>query len=519
MPYKSRKFDFRWIFAGIIIIIALVFAIVANINHIDSTSSKIANTIDADNGDLTINWSRYQTYNIDLSESINITQSGTYHLTGSLADGLINIGVKDGEVRLILDNVSITNSDGPAIYCSAAEDLVVELIGESGLSDGASYNTEYDEDVKGAIYSKADLTFQGDGVLNIAGNYEDAIVGKDDVKFNGGTYYITSQDDAVRGKDSIYVVNGNFIINTIANALKTTNATDTNKGFILIENGNLDITTTSGKGLNSASSTLIYGGNLTFNTYDDAIHSNSYVGIAGGVINISSGDDGIHADKELIIDNGAITISKSYEGLEAQVVSINGGDISISANDDGINAGGGADSSAMNRPGAGAFDADESCILSINGGNIYINAAGDGVDSNGKVYFNGGTTIIDGPTNNGNGALDSGSGIIMQGGEVIAVGAAGMVDPPSSDSSALSISVYFTTVQSSGTTVTIKDQNDNIILEHTSAKTFNHLSASTSTFSLGEAYTIYLNGEKYQDFTINSVTTTIGNNGNFKNRP
>lgn len=53
---------------------------------------------------------------------------------------------------------------------------------------------------------------------------------------------------------------------------------------------------------------------------------------------------------------------------------------------------------------------------------------------------------------------------------------------------------------------------------HTSAKTFNHLAAGSTKFTLGETYSIYLNGELYETFTISDITTVIGNNhNNFNN--
>ena len=277
----------------------------------------------------------------------------------------------------------------------------------------------------------------------------------------------------------------------------------------MIENGEY-LLKTSGKGISAQNTILIYGGNLIFTTTDDALHSDSYVGIVDGTLSIDSGDDGIHANKEIVVDGGTVNITKSYEGVEAQVITINDGTMNIVSSDDGINAGGGADSSANNRPGASPFDADENCTVTINGGTVYINAAGDGVDSNGYLIFNGGSTIVDGPTNNGNGALDAGSGISLQGGEVIAVGAAGMAESLGKASNNCNVSVFFNSLQNAGTVVEIRDANNETVLSHTAAKTFSHLAAGSEKLTLGGTYTIYLNNIEYQSFTIMEVTTTIG---------
>ena len=454
------KIDKRWLFAGLVIIVVLAGAIAINMSHKNVPTS--TSSLDIDNGDLKINWDRYSTIGIELSESLTIANSGVYHLTGTINDGaiLVNAG-NDGEVKLILDNVSIKNSSGPAINCVAGEDLVIELVGENYLTDASKYSANLDEDMKGAIYSKADLTFEGSGELSVTANYQDGIVGKDDLKFNSGTYHITATDDGVRGKDSVHIVNGTFDIVSRGDGIKSTNETDAGKGFVLIENGN---------------------------------------------IAIAAGDDGIHAARLLTIQNGSIDVTKSYEGLEAPKIIINNGEISVMASDDGINAGGSSDNTS-NNPMAG----DASCELIFNGGNVYVNASGDGVDSNGYIYFNDGRVVIDGPTNNGNGALDSGIGITMNGGEVIAVGSSGMAETLGSTSSIYNISIYFTTQQAAGTEIEIRNSNDETILEHTSAKAFSHLSAGSAYFKLDETYTVYLNDEKYQAFTVNGITTVVGN--------
>ena len=494
-----------------IVLIVVVLSVVVNIQYEKEGLSKVAETINIDNGDQSINWERYPTFEITLDEAMDIIQPGTYHITGTLEDAGISINAGGGEVRLILDNVTINNSNGPAIACYSAENLVIELVGENSLSDGPAYASNYDEDVNGVIYSKADLTFDGDGSLALQANYQDGIVGKDDLKFISGSYDIASVDDGIRGKDSVYILDGSFIIDATSDAIKATNDTTTGKGFILVEDGNFNLVA-SGKGLQSTSSILIYGGNYIISTKDDAIHSDSYLGIKDGQFNINSGDDGLHANKELTVDGGEINVVMSYEGMEAQVVTINDGRINLVSQDDGINAGGGADLSATMHQEAGVFDADENCQLTINGGEITINASGDGIDSNGWLYFNGGTVVVDGPTNNGNGALDSGMGIVMNGGEVLAVGASGMATTFGTASSIYNVSIYITSTQPANTRITIKDSSGKEIFSHQAKKTFDHIAAGSPMFELGETYTVYFDDINYQNFTISGVTTTVGSN-------
>ena len=518
MSGRNRELpDLRWLLAIIVVLVLLLITIAVNNDRIVTDTTILSDSLDIDNGDLKINWDSLPTYDIELTESLTINKSGTYHLTGNLDNGSILIKSAKAQVKLLLDNVVITSSSGPVIKWDEADDLVIETIGENTLADSSDYSKIIDEDVTGAIYSKADLTFQGDGTLNLTANYQDAIVGKDDVKFNSGRYQIIAEDDAIRGKDSVYIVGGDFDITSNNDCMKVTNDVDAGKGFILIENGNFSLVSKKAKAIKTVKTILLKDGNYSISTYDDAIHSDNYLSITGGTFNITSGDDGIHANRELIVDGGNIYISKAYEGLEAQVVTINNGEISLMTNDDGINAGGGADESSKNRPGANPFNADENCVISINGGNIYINSAGDGIDSNGWLYFNGGTTVVDGPTNNGNGALDAGMNVIINGGEVLAVGSSGMATTLSDTSNLFNVSIYLNTIQPAGTNITLRNQKGEIVLEHNSAKQFSHLTFGSPKLQPGETYTLYLNEEEHTAFTISNITTEVGKTvDNFK---
>ena len=508
---KNHSFDARWIVILVALVGVFVLAIVYNSSHSGIDASRIETGLDIDNGDLDINWGKYATTDIRLQDSVNITEAGIYHISGSLSGGQIKISAKENEpVKLILDNVSISNSDGPAIICESADDLVIDLFGKNELEDDTKYSVNYDEDITGTIYSKADLTFEGDGTLYITANYQDGIVAKDDLKFASGTYDIAAVDDAIRGRDSVYVQDGNFILSAESDAIKTTNEENPRKGFVLIESGNFNITATK-KGIKAISSISIKDGNFTIKSTDDALHSDNYIGIANGKIDISTGDDGMHADRKLIIENGEISINESYEGLEAQDVSISGGTINITASDDGINAGGGTDSGDQATERKDPFDADENCEVLITNGDIHINASGDGIDSNGWLYIAGGSTIIDGPTNDGNGALDSGMGIVMSGGEVLAIGSSGMAEAMSTASAVPSVSIYLPTTKPANSKIEIKNSEGKLILSHTSAKAFNHIAAGAPGLNIGEEYTIYLDGDEYQSFSVTGVTTTVGN--------
>ncbi len=550
----------------VIVLIVLLFVLVVGgivyyftyenvLRSTSTTVSDIDTTVKLDTSDEDIDWSSYATSDITLTKSITITEQGVYNLSGEIKDGSITVNT-DGNVKLVLNNVTITNSNGPAIDIESANTTVISTVDSTvnTLTDSSSYSG-YDDDVEGAIYSKDDLVLEGEGTLVLYGKKGDAVVCKDDLKINSGTYKINSADDGIRGKDSVYILNGTFTITSQGDGIKSTNDTDSTKGYVKIENGTFHIVSTldgiqaetkvlisdgtfdiqtgggssnssdqsgwgmwgtssvdsdSAKGVKAGDNIVLAGGTYNLNTSDDAIHSNNYVGISGGVYTISSGDDGVHADSELVIDGGDIDIKKSYEGLEAQTITINQGDIKAVSSDDGMNAAGGNDGSANDRPGAAGNTSSAKSTLTINGGDIYVNAAGDGLDSNGSIYINGGTVIVDGPSDSANGALDYDSECKITAGSLIAVGASGMAQGISSSSVQYGVLINFTSNYTSGTVISILDSNDDEVMTYTSSKSFSSVVFSSSQLSQG-TYTIKVNGSTYQTFSISNISTTVGN--------
>jgi hypothetical protein len=474
----------------------------------------------------------------DITNKLSITTGGVYHLTGTL-NGYVEINTTE-YVKIILDNATINNSNGPAIYVESSKGTYINLVGNSTLSDSSTY-TGFSTDVTGCIYSKDDLIIDGDGTLNVKANYEDGIVSKDDLVIKSGNINITSKDDGIRGKDTVILLDGNYTINAGGDGIKSTNDKDSTKGSILIKNGTYKITSTldaieaitkleiddgtfdittgggsstiiyttdpSAKGLKSDNSIVINKINLAANTKDDAIHSNNIVEINDGTLNISTGDDGIHADSLLTINAGTININKSYEGLESQKITINGGDIKVASSDDGINIYGG-DSQNMGPGGNTNATVNTDLMLTINGGNIYVNAGGDGLDSNGSIIMNGGYVTVDGPIDNGNGAIDYNNTFEINGGTLIAAGSSGMAQNVSGGTQG-SVIIYFSTTEAANTTVSIDG-----VGSYTSSKNFSSIVISSPKLTVGTTYTIKVNDTNYTTFTMSDTITKVGNTSN-----
>ena len=497
--------------------------------------------------------------------TVTIKQEGVYVFSGELNGKIVVDLDKDTKVRIILNNVSITSNDGPAIYGNASDKIIITLDENSTntLVDSSKYSNE--EEWKGTISSNDDITINGSGKLNITGNFKNGIQSNDKIKIVNGDINITAANNGIVANDEIKIKDGNVTIKSGNSGIKAKNEEDSTKGYIIIENGNISIesekdgieavnyieiedgniniksgggatnttktsqenfrqminqrntnstttTTESYKGIKADSYITIKNGNIKIDSADDAIHSNGDITIDNGSFEISSGDDGMHADANLTINNGDINIKTSYEGIEGKTVTINSGDVKVKAQDDGINVAGGSNEAKGGFQDEFAANGDNK--FTINGGNIYVNADGDGLDSNGSIYMNGGTVVVDGPTNSGNGALDYNGEFIQKGGSLVAAGASGMAQAISNNSSIYALSATLTSNQSANTKVTVTNSAGEEIASYTSSKSFNNIIISTDKLKKGETYKLNINGNTYQEFTVSNVVTYIGNSQN-----
>ena len=269
------------------------------------------------------------------NETVTITKEGVYTLTGSAANACIVVDAgDDDEVQLILDNVSIINSDQPCILVENADKVL--LISSDGSSNTLSVSGQFSGDADAVVYSRDDLELDGLGTVTIS-SAEDGICSNDDLELIGGTWIVTATDTAMKAHDSIVASSGTFEL------------TAGNDGLHAEDND------------------------------DDTVGS---IEINGGSFTIQAGDDGVHATTSATVNGGSLSINAA-EGIEATQVIINDGSVCIDATDDGINAGSKSNSMSIK--------------IEINGGDISVSmGAGDtdAIDSNGDLIISGGTINI-----------------------------------------------------------------------------------------------------------------------------
>ncbi len=465
---------------------------------------------------------------------IKIENGGDYVLSGDYSGQII---VESEEnVHLILSGVTIYNAMAP-IYVKSAKNVCITLV--TGTVNTISDNSEYtyedgENEPAAAVYSKADLTINGDGELIVNANYDKGIHSKDDLKIISGKITVNSVGDAIKGKDCLLIKDGEITITTGVDGLKSNNDSNEEKGYVIIE---------------------------------------------GGKIKISAGDDAVHAESWLIVYGGEINITECYEGLEGKKVEIYGGDINIVSSDDSINAAFGSSgdtdftipdrdfdfsnfnsedgqtppempdsdntdgtrpempsgdftpgdgqtppdkpagdgtgddstSSGFGKGGFGGFGgfggggnggfnepAEDGVYIKIFGGNITLSGGNDVLDSNGTLEITGGTITVNNPNMVVYGEpdciIDVNGTATVSGGTFIAYSRGA-----TSASQAFTVPYITSSVTESGASVTVKDASGQTVIEIASAEKCSTLYIASDMLTSGETYTV----------TVGSTTTEV----------
>lgn len=124
----------------------------------------------------------------------------------------------------------------------------------------------------------------------------------------------------------------------------------------------------------------------------------------------------------------------------------------------------------------------------ISGGSIRIEAHGDGIDANGTLTVSGGYVAVWGPTQGDTATLDYDVSGVITGGTFIGTGASGMAQTfSSSEQGVIAVSVGS---QSAGTTVTVTDEDGNVLLSYEPPLSFSVVIYSSPELVTGQSYTI-----------------------------
>ena len=497
--------------------------------------------------------------------TITITEEGVYIVRGTLEDGQIIVNASDSDkVQIVLNGVNINCETNAAIYVREADKVFITLAENSSntLGGGNEYTQIDDNTVDGVIFSKSDLVCNGTGSLTIEADYKHGIVSKDDLVITGGTYKITAADNGITAKDQLKILDGSFDIDAANSAVKAKNTDDTELGNIYIAGGIFTIEAEQ-DGFHATGSIVVDDGTITVNSGDDGFHADLDTVIHGGTILVEKSYEGLEG-KRVVVNGGDITVNASDDGANAagsgdddsnaasanndSSAAVNSGDdSSISGAADGKeppqmppdtengsdmqpsqdfdpeNAPSGGNAPQDFDPGNAPSDGDapqmmqggpggggnSELYIKITGGTLTVSADGDGLDSNGSLLVTGGTTIVYGPTSDGDSALDYDGSAIVTGGTLAAIGSAGMTESFDEASTQPVITYYCTETQSADTAITLTDSDGSALFTVTPEKAYASIVLTCPEMKLDATYTLAA-GTDNEEITLTDIITTAG---------
>ena len=308
--------------------------------------------------------------------SLSITAAGVYTVTGSCAEGTVEVAKGVSGVTLILDNLTLSSSATSPIIIKKTAEAAIHLTGTSTITNNEDPANETSSDAtiaeayEGAaikVKSGANLTVCGDGDLNVVANSKNGIKGGStaSITFNqSGTITVTGSGKYYGGTTSGAAVNngiacdgslvfnqGTFVIKAANDGIKsapdatsadegTTIDTDS-AGTITINGGTFDIDC-DGDGIQADTALTITNGTFDIQTWkghsvwNDTL-ANAYsckglktggdrateaeleptITVTGGTFTLNTGDDAIHSDAYATITGGTFDIYTGDDGAHA----------------------------------------------------------------------------------------------------------------------------------------------------------------------------------------------------------
>ena len=397
---------------------------------------------------------------------VTITQSNTaavdgdeitYVLSGTTTDGSLTLA-GSYKCTVSLDGVTLTNPNGAAINITNSKRI--QLSAKKGtvstLTDGSGSQ-------KACIYSKGQLQLQGNGTLNVVGNYKHGIKSASYISVKNLTLNITSTiSDGISCEEYFQMKSGTVTISGVGDdgiqcdlgsttsTGETTDHEDEDSGNVYLEGGTLTITTTAAasKGIKADGGITVSDGTYIITTKgsaawdsDDsevkacaAMSADGNMTISGGTLTLSStgaGGKAISVDGTLTISGGNISATTTGQIAYCQSTSNTTIRTTTSSNTterladalktspkaikaDGAMVISGGTTYAK----ASYHEAVETkSTLDVTGGVIYAYSADDAINSASTMTLSGGFV---GGYSTGNDAIDSNGNLYVKGATVFA---------------------------------------------------------------------------------------------------
>ena len=379
--------------------------------------------------------------------TVTITDEGTYLITGELSDGMLCVDAgKDDKVHLVFDKAQIKSSTDAPLYILEADKVVVTLADKSEnlLENGGSFEIRDDNNIDGAVFSKADLTLNGTGSLQVISPAGHGIVCKDDLVICGGAYTVDSQSHGIDANDSVRLRECSLTVSSGKDAIHAENSDDASLGFVYIRSAALDAVC-EGDGISASSYMQIEDGDFKIvagGGYENGTKSSSggwgdFMGGKGGwggggrssQSSSSTADDsstsmkGLKSGNDMLISNGTLIIDSADDALHSNTnLVINGGTFTIATGDDALHAEEKLDVTAGTIEISTSYEGLEALNIHVSGGSITLTATDDGLNAAGGNDESGTTGGRDGMFGGGRGGMggwgssNSNGSIVVSGG-------------------------------------------------------------------------------------------------------
>ncbi len=266
------------------------------------------------------------------------TSSLVLVLSGSSSDGSLLV-YRSLKFEMVLNGLTLTNSDGPALNNQCGKSLYVTLAAgtTNTLTDGTAY-AEQAYDQKGTLFSEGQIYFSGTGSLQVNGNCKNGIVSDDYIVFQDGTIAVnvaTTGSNGVKVNDGLTIEGGTLTIEVLADGARGIK----DDAFLTITGGQTTITTsgdcqietvdgvadtTSCAGVKCDSLFTMTAGTLTISSSGDGgkgINCSDTISVAGGTLAVTttgsndvSKPKALKSDKAIVVSGGTLTaqVNKSW---------------------------------------------------------------------------------------------------------------------------------------------------------------------------------------------------------------
>ena len=477
--------------------------------------------------------------------SISIVESGSYRLTGTMAEG--HIAVEADGVELIWDGAQIACSTAAPL--SARGDLALTLTENGGALEDLRRARDMDDDgaaidaggkvfVSGAgslnVTAQAGhglrasgLTLEG-GALNVLagenGVHLEAEAGETAFELSGGQLAVEANGIGVYAGGDAALRGGDLRLTSGADGLYV-------EGALTVSGGAAQVS--AGGGAGAASPTAAYydsffgydpfdlffgspysggydsyggyearvydavsaagivmeDGSLVLDASGDALRADGALTMRGGALSITCGSDGLRAGGDVAVSGGVIWVDECETGLSGANVSVGNAEVSIVSAGAGLYAlsGRGGDASVLD------------------GAKLTIAAGGDGIAAGTDVYLAGGETSICCSGRSG-APLNATGEVFADGGTLIAVG--GSDESAIAEASAQAVlRARFNGTLREGVRVVVENEDGQAAFSFEPEVDFSRLMLTSPALQQGGTYTLYVEGEALGMATVDGAET------------